>query len=794
MTAWRRRSARRWPMRIGKLARPKRIIWADDLPKTRSGKIMRRLLRDIAEGRALGDVTTLRDPAVTAQLKERVEEMGRRRTKGGGRFGGGRCGGPGRAGPAVARGARRGGAWRRGETRRFAKGERARGRSSGQNYLIPSAVSLLARRRTDGLGADLAGRALRDVRAAHATAPSAPSRVTWSHVTRSDAIAGGFEHRLAPSIVLARDSRAVESRAIGLDDQMPSANRKSTSNSPTRCGRARSPTASESRAPRAARASDPPARCAWRRARIRGSSRSAPRRGGRGRAPTAVAAPAHRRGAGRAPRAPPGAGCGRRRRRREVEQRPGGRGDGHSRAAGASSRRRSVAVWTRIPARDAACGVGDVDRAAGVGTRTHSIAAERWLRTAPAPPPAPPRVSEPQTRGPNGRLRTRRDAAGAGGLTVPDSHDRLRRDRSSGAGRSSRPRAGAPRAWRPSRRGVDERDTAGAAAWRQARPMIPSACVVPAPALPVRPDPATHARANSSFAPARRVHSAGRGIEEERSHGDQRADHVRAGRGRAPLAGARALQHRRRRVRPASARQAGDGARALLAARCASSTWGELQDLANQAANVLGRARRAARRPGRGACCRRRPRRRRCSSASGSSGAILLSMSVLYGDDGIRHRLTDSQSKVLVTDAANAPRFDARRWRRTCSCSTSTCSQRACDRVRRRVDTAADDPAQLYYTSGTTGLAKGIVHAHRYLLAHEEFVYCHDVQDGERFHGMGEWAWAAGIVPLLGPWRLGAVQCVLPARGRLRARPASSTSSPATRSRTCSRRRPRCAR
>src|SRR3954462_8732653 len=50
--------------RIGKLARPKRVIWADDLPKTRSGKIMRRLLRDIAEGRELGDVTTLRDPAV----------------------------------------------------------------------------------------------------------------------------------------------------------------------------------------------------------------------------------------------------------------------------------------------------------------------------------------------------------------------------------------------------------------------------------------------------------------------------------------------------------------------------------------------------------------------------------------------------------------------------------------------------------------------------------------------------------------------------------------------------------
>jgi acetyl-CoA synthetase len=58
--------------KIGKLARPKRFIWADDLPKTRSGKIMRRLLRNIAEGNELGDVTTLRDPAVMDQLKEKI--------------------------------------------------------------------------------------------------------------------------------------------------------------------------------------------------------------------------------------------------------------------------------------------------------------------------------------------------------------------------------------------------------------------------------------------------------------------------------------------------------------------------------------------------------------------------------------------------------------------------------------------------------------------------------------------------------------------------------------------------
>ena len=59
--------------RIGKFARPKRIVWADDLPKTRSGKIMRRLLRDIAEGRELGDVTTLRDPDVVKELDEVVK-------------------------------------------------------------------------------------------------------------------------------------------------------------------------------------------------------------------------------------------------------------------------------------------------------------------------------------------------------------------------------------------------------------------------------------------------------------------------------------------------------------------------------------------------------------------------------------------------------------------------------------------------------------------------------------------------------------------------------------------------
>src|SRR5579871_6139235 len=190
---------------------------------------------------------------------------------------------------------------------------------------------------------------------------------------------------------------------------------------------------------------------------------------------------------------------------------------------------------------------------------------------------------------------------------------------------------------------------------------------------------------------------------------------------------------------------------------CRSHRWGELQTLASQAANVLAslgveRGDRVA------VVLPPTPETAAVFFATWKLGAILLSMSVLYGDDGIRHRLGDSQPRVLVTDAANAARFPA-----GLVPQVLVLDERTFDGVPTEAptaDTAADDPAQLYYTSGTTGLAKGIVHAHRYLLGHEEFDYCHDVHPGERFHGMGEWAWAAGIAPLLGPWRFDAVQCV----------------------------------
>jgi acetyl-CoA synthetase len=186
-------------------------------------------------------------------------------------------------------------------------------------------------------------------------------------------------------------------------------------------------------------------------------------------------------------------------------------------------------------------------------------------------------------------------------------------------------------------------------------------------------------------------------------------------------------------------------------------TWGELQDLSNRAAHAL--AARGVRRGDRVAIVLPpTPETAAIFFGVWKLGGILLSLSVLYGDDGIEHRIVDAGARLVVTDRINAPRFDRPRAPELLILDDTTFASAASDPIC--VDTAADEPAQLYYTSGTTGLAKGVVHAHRYMLGHDEFRYSHELEPGERFHGMGEWAWAAGIVPLLGPWRLGAVQCV----------------------------------
>ncbi len=191
-------------------------------------------------------------------------------------------------------------------------------------------------------------------------------------------------------------------------------------------------------------------------------------------------------------------------------------------------------------------------------------------------------------------------------------------------------------------------------------------------------------------------------------------------------------------------------------------SWAEQRALANRAANLL--ASRGVRRGDRVAVCEpASPETAAVFLGTWKLGAILLSLSVLYGDEGIAHRITDSEPKLIVTDAENADRMPGHLVEEVVTLDASLLG--GFDDEFETVDTAADDPAQIYYTSGTTGLAKGILHAHRYLLAHEEFVYCHQVAEGELFHGMGEWAWAAGICPLMGPWRYGATQFVYAREG-----------------------------
>jgi acetyl-CoA synthetase len=209
-------------------------------------------------------------------------------------------------------------------------------------------------------------------------------------------------------------------------------------------------------------------------------------------------------------------------------------------------------------------------------------------------------------------------------------------------------------------------------------------------------------------------------------------------------------------------------------------TFGDIKDMSSRIANTLagagvGRGDRVA------VLLPSLPETAATFIAAYKLGAILLSLSQLYGDDGIAHRLADSTAKVMVTDGKNRARLEKMRDRvdsleRVLVLNAGDSliegdidlddAIAGASSEFEPVETDAEDPAQLYYSSGTTGQAKGILHAQRYLLGHNEYELCHDVRSDEVFHSTGEWAWIAGIVPgLLGPWRYGVPVAVFQRKG-----------------------------
>lgn len=139
------------------------------------------------------------------------------------------------------------------------------------------------------------------------------------------------------------------------------------------------------------------------------------------------------------------------------------------------------------------------------------------------------------------------------------------------------------------------------------------------------------------------------------------------------------------------------------------------------------------------------------------AGGTLLCMSALWGDDELLQRFQVAGCKTALADAATTERLSRRnQGPRALLVDVEALSVH--DPTHMLVEVRPDDPAHMYFTSGTTGPPKALVHANRNLIGHNEFEICHGLRPGDVFFGAGEWAWSQA--KLLGPWRHGAVQFV----------------------------------